>query len=126
MPKDKCNNKNKLKNLIKKEFESFLNRTKTKEKESNYEKDSYIEILFNNIISILFSMKTLFINNISKDSLIIYLLYFLKSLYHQNIIESKMKFINNEYKYIKKETKQKLNNLKKDFDKYKNNKNGLN
>ena len=69
LPKDKCNNKNKLKNLIKKEFESFLNRTKTKEKESNYEKDSYIEILFNNIISILFSMKTLFINNISKDSL---------------------------------------------------------
>ena len=126
LPKDKCNNKNKLKNLIKKEFESFLNRTKTKEKESNYEKDSYIEILFNNIISILFSMKTLFINNISKDSLIIYLLYFLKSLYNQNIIESKMKFINNEYKYIKKEAKQKLNNLKKELDKYKNNKNGLN
>jgi hypothetical protein len=126
LPKDKCNNKNKLKNLIKKEYESFLNRANTKEKETKYEKDNYIEILFNNIISILLSMKTLSINTISKDSLLIYLTYFLKSFYYQNIIESKMKFINNEYKYIKKETKQKLNNLKKDFDKYKNNKNGLN
>jgi hypothetical protein len=114
LPKDKCNNKNKLKNLIKKEYESFLNRANTKEKETKYEKDNYIEILFNNIISILLSMKTLSINTISKDSLLIYLTYFLKSFYYQNIIESKMKFINNEYKYIKKETKQKLNNLKKD------------
>ena len=126
LPKDKCNNKNKLKNLIKKEYDSFLNRTNTKENETEYEKDKYIEILFTNIISILFSMKTLSINNISKDSLIIYLSYFLKSFYYQNIIESKMKFINNEYKHIKKETKQKLNNLKKDLDKYNNNRNGLN
>ena len=126
LPKDKCNNKNKLKNLIKKEYESFLSRASSKEKEAKYDKDNYIEILFNNIISILFSMKTLSINNISKDSLIIYLSYFLKSFYYQNIIESKMKFINNEYKNIKKEAKQKLNNLKKDLDKYNNNKIGLN
>ena len=126
LPKDKCNNKNKLTNLIKKEYELFLNRTNSKEKEAKYDKDSYIEILFNNIISILFSMKTLSINIISKDSLIIYLSYFLKSFYYQNIIESKMKFINNEYKYIKKETKQKLNNLKNDLEKYNNNKQGLN
>jgi len=126
LPKDKFNNKNKLNNLIKKEYESFLNKNNIKEKEAKYEKGTCIEILLNNIISILFSMKTLSINNISKDSLIIYLSYFLKSFYYQNIIESKMKFINNDYKYIKKETKKKLNNLKKDLDKYNNNKNGLN
>ena len=126
LPKDKFNNKNKLKNLIKKEYESFLNRTKTKGKEEKYKKDKYIELLINNIISVLFSMKSLSINNISKDSLIIYLSYFLKSFYYQNIIDTKIKFINNEYKYIKKETKQKLNDLMKDWDKYNNNKNGLN
>ena len=119
LPKEKYNIKTKLKNSIKNEFESFLN-TKQKNNKS-------IDNLLNNISDILFSTIEYFNNNeISKNIVIIYLSYFLKSFYYQNIIEAKMKFINKDYKHVKKIYKQKSNQLNTELDKFKNNKNSLN
>ena len=119
LPKEKYNKKNKLKNLIKSEFESFLNITPKSNKS--------IDDLLMKISDILFStIKYLNNNEVSKNSLIIYLSYFLKSFYYQNIIEAKIKFINKEYKHTKNIYKQQLNQLKADLNKYKNNKSSLN
>ena len=116
LPKEKYNNKNIINNLIKNEFDKFLKK-----------KDKNIEIFLEDISNILLTKnESLFNNNISKNSFIIYLSYFLKSFYYQNMIDTKLKFINKDYKLIKKENKQKLNQLIKILDNYKNNKISLN
>ena len=119
LPKDKSNIKQKIKNSIKNEFESFLNI-----KEKN---DKSTKILLENIINILISkMDYLSNDSISKKNLIIYLSYFLKSLYYKNIINAKLKFINNEYKNIKKSYKENLAKLKLELEAIKKNRNLLN
>ena len=116
LPREKYNNKNIINNLIKNEFDKFLKK-----------KDKNIENFLENISNILISKNDyLFNNNISKNNFIIYLSYFLKSFYYQNMIETKLIFINKDYKLTKKENKQKLNQLITILDNYKNNKISLN
>ena len=58
------------------------------------------------------ALQLLNIDEISSDKLKAYLLYYFKSIYYDNIIENKFKFINKEYKILKKEMKKNLDNLK--------------
>ena len=125
LPKEKYNNKNIIKNTIKKEFENFLKINSNKSTKS-------IEYFLDKISALLISEMERITNNnvykysISKKNLIIYLSHFIKSFYYKNIIDIKIEFINKEYKKIKNIYKQKLNKLKLDFDFYNNNKNKLN
>ena len=91
--------------LIKSELDTFLlNQTKNKD---------IINNLLNNLCIIISTkLQLLNIEDISSDKLKAYLLYYFKSLYYDNIIENKFKFINKEYKLLKKEMKKYLNNLK--------------
>ena len=98
-------NKKNLEILIKSELDTFLlNQIKNKE---------IINNLMNNLCIIISTkLQLLNVEDISSDKLKIYLLYYFKSIYYDNIIENKFKFINKEYKMYKKELKKNLENLK--------------
>ena len=102
---DNSFNKKNLEILIKSELDTFLlNQIKTKE---------IINNLLNNLCIIISTkLQLLNIEDISTDKLKAYLLYYFKSIYYDNIIENKFKFINKEYKILKKEMKKNLDNLK--------------
>ena len=119
-------NKRNLEILIKSELDTFLlNQIKNKEIINNF---------INNLCIIISTkLQLLNVDVISSDKLKIYLLYYFKSIYYDNIIENKFKFINKEYKALKKEMKKYLKNLtdelslletkKKEITKNKNNDN---
>ena len=97
-------NKRNLEILIKSELDTFLlNQIKNKEIINNF---------INNLCIIISTkLQLLNVDVISSDKLKIYLLYYFKSIYYDNIIENKFKFINKEYKALKKEMKKYLKNL---------------
>ena len=97
-------NKRNLEILIKSELDTFLlNQIKNKEIINNF---------INNLCIIISTkLQLLNVEVISSDKLKIYLLYYFKSIYYDNIIENKFKFINKEYKALKKEMKKYLKNL---------------
>ena len=101
-------NKKNLEILIKSELDTFLlNQIKNKE---------IINSLMNNLCIIISTkLQLLNIEDISSDKLKAYLLYYFKSIYYDNIIENKFKFINKEYKILKKEKKKYLQTLKDDL-----------
>ena len=101
-------NKKNLEILIKSEIDTFLlNQIKNKE---------IINSLMNNLCIIISTkLQLLNIEDISSDKLKAYLLYYFKSIYYDNIIENKFKFINKEYKILKKEKKKYLQTLKDDL-----------
>lgn len=98
-------NKKNLEILIKSELDTFLlNQIKNKE---------IINNLMNNLCIIISTkLQLLNVEDISSDKLKTYLLYYFKSIYYDNIIENKFKFINKEYKVYKKELKKNIENLK--------------
>jgi len=98
-------NKKNLEILIKSELDTFLlNQIKNKE---------IINNLMNNLCIIISTkLQLLNVEDISSDKLKTYLLYYFKSIYYDNIIENKFKFINKEYKMYKKELKKNIENLK--------------
>ena len=101
-------NKNNLEVLIKSELDTFLlNEIKNKDIINN--------LLDNLCIIISTKLQLLDVDDISSEKLKIYLLYYLKSVYYDNIIENKLKFINKEYKILKKEGKKKLESLKNEL-----------
>ena len=98
-------NKNNLETLIKSELDTFLlNEIKNKDIINN--------LLDNLCIIISTKLQLLDIDDISNEKLKIFLLYYFKSAYYDNIIENKFKFINKEYKILKKERKKKLEFIK--------------
>ena len=101
-------NKKNLEILIKSELDTFLlNQIKNKE---------IINSLMNNLCIIISTkLHLLNIDEISSDKLKAYLIYYFKSIYYDNIIENKFKFINKEYKILKKEKKKYLQTLKDDL-----------
>ena len=101
-------NKKNLEILIKSELDTFLlNQIKNKE---------IINSLMNNLCIIISTkLQLLNIDEISSDKLKAYLIYYFKSIYYDNIIENKFKFINKEYKILKKEKKKYLQTLKDDL-----------
>ena len=101
-------NKNNLEILIKSELDTFLlNEIKNKDIINN--------LLDNLCIIISTKLQLLEVDDISNEKLKIFLLYYFKSIYYDNIIENKFKFINKEYKILKKEGKKKLENLKNEL-----------
>ena len=98
-------NKKNLEILFKSELDTFLlNQIKNKE---------IINNLMNNLCIIISTkLQLLNVEDISSDKLKTYLLYYFKSIYYDNIIENKFKFINKEYKVYKKEIKKNIENLK--------------
>ena len=90
--------------ILKNEFESFIKKNK-----NNCWADTYffLEKISKIIINKIKSIENL--NYISKkytevnNNIIIYLSYYIKSLYYDKIINSNLKFINKDYKYKKKE-----------------------
>ena len=101
-------NKNNLEILIKSELDTFLlNEIKNRDIINN--------LLDNLCIIISTKLQLLDVDDISSEKLKIYLLYYFKSVYYDNIIENKLKFINKEYKILKKEGKKKLESLKKEL-----------
>ena len=101
-------NKNNLEVLIKSELDTFLlNEIKNKDIINN--------LLDNLCIIISTKLQLLDVDDISNEKLKIFLLYYFKSVYYDNIIENKFKFINKEYKILKKEGKKKLENLKNEL-----------
>ena len=84
--------------MIKSELDIFLlNETKNKDIINN--------LLDNLCIIISTKLQLLDVDDISNEKLKIYLLYYFKSVYYDNIIENKLIFINKEYKILKKERK---------------------
>ena len=101
-------NKNNLEILIKSELDTFLlNEIKNKDIINN--------LLDNLCIIISTKLQLLEVDDISSEKLKIFLLYYFKSIYYDNIIENKFKFINKEYKILKKEGKKKLDSLKNEL-----------
>ena len=90
--------------ILKNEFESFIKKNK-----NNCWADTYkfLEKISRIIINKIKSIDN--INYINKkfsevnNNIIIYLSYYIKSLYYDKIINSNLKFINKDYKYKKKE-----------------------
>ena len=97
-------NKNNLETLIKSELDTFLlNEIKNKDIINN--------LLENLCIIVITKLQLLDIDNISSEKLKIFFLYYFKSIYYDTIIENKLKFINKEYKILKKERKKILESL---------------
>lgn len=118
--------------MIQKEFNSFLKNIQNGLDIFNEEKilKSLSSTIINNLIS-LFKKKIEKINiNELNQNITIYLSYFLKSLYYEQIINENLKFINKEYKNTKKELqniiselsneKKKVEILKSDIHEHKN------
>ena len=116
---------------IKKEFEFFvrINKNNNLINDDNIKKN-FLEKISTTIINKL----KLFIskkyqndkfNEINKN-IIIYLSYYVKSLYYENIINGNLKFINKEYKYYKKELQNISNDLNVEIKKLELNQNELN
>ena len=102
--------------ILKKEFEFFV---KINKNNALINSDGINKNFLEKISSIIINKLKLFIgkkynnekfNEISKN-VIIYLSYYVKSLYYEKIINGNLKFINKEYKYNKKELQNICNNL---------------
>ena len=101
-------NKNNLEILIKSELDTFLlNEIKNKDIINN--------LLDNLCIIISTKLQLLEVDDISNEKLKMFLLYYFKSIYYDYIIENKFKFINKEYKLLKKEGKKNLNSLQNEL-----------
>lgn len=101
-------NKNNLEILIKSELDTFLlNEIKNKDIINN--------LLDNLCIIISTKLQLLEVDDISNEKLKMFLLYYFKSIYYDYIIENKFKFINKEYKILKKEGKKNLNSLQNEL-----------
>ena len=97
-------NKNNLEILIKSELDTFLlNEIKNEEIINN--------LIENLCIIVTTKLQLMEIDNISSEKLKVFFLYYFKSIYYDSIIENKLKFINKEYKMLKKERKKKLESL---------------
>ena len=97
-------NKKNLEILIKSELDTFLlNEIKNEELINN--------LIENLCIIVTTKLQLLDIDNISSEKLKVFFLYYFKSIYYDSIIENKLKFINKEYKILKKERKKKLESL---------------
>lgn len=105
--------KNNLEILIKSELDTFiLNDKKDQEGVNN---------LLNNLCIIISTkLQLLDVDNISSKNLKNFFLYYFKSVYYDSIIESKFKFINKEYKLIKKEGLKQIDYLKNELNILKN------
>jgi hypothetical protein len=90
--------------ILKNEFESFIKKNKNNCWTDTY---NFLEKISRIIINKIKSIENL--NYINKkfsevnNNIIIYLSYYIKSLYYDKIINSNLKFINKDYKYKKKE-----------------------
>ena len=100
-----------LSKLIQNEIETFLS-TKNIQYNNNSEDNLLNDFLYNLSMIIINKMKNIIEkdnNNkkifISSNDLIIYLSYFLKSLYYDTLIEKHYNFITKDYKLIKKDIK---------------------
>ena len=110
------NNVFSISKILKKEFEFFVKKSKNNPTSTDQGDDfmnNFLEKISNTIISKLKLFLSKKFNNqkfseINKN-IIIYLSYYLKSLYYEKIINSCLKFVNKEYKYNKKEL-QNINN----------------
>ena len=96
---DKDNyNKNNLEILIKSELDTFIL--------SEIKNKDIINNLLNNLCVIISTkLQLLNVEDISIEKLKIFLIYYFKSVYYDNIIENIFKFINKDYKILKKEIK---------------------
>ena len=108
--------------ILKNEFESYIKKNK----------NNYWEINQNNIYNFLEKISRIIINKIKSieninylnkkfsevnNNIIIYLSYYIKSLYYDKIINSNLKFINKDYKYKKKELQTNVSDLNSDLKK---------
>ena len=120
--KKKINNNNlnngvfSIAKILKKEFEFFV---KINKNNALINHDGIMKNFLEKISNIIINKLKLFIgkkyniekfNEINKN-VIIYLSYYVKSLYYEKIIVGNLKFINKEYKYNKKELQNINNNL---------------
>ena len=100
--------KNNLEILIKSELDTFIL--------SEIKNKDIINNLLNNLCIIISTkLQLLDVEDIPIEKLKIFLIYYFKSIYYDNIIENIFKFINKDYKIIKKEIKKKLDNIKNEI-----------
>ena len=116
------NKNNSLFNIIKNEFQNLLN----KSKDINTFLNKIAILIMNEITSI--TNNKLIKNNYKENikNISIFISYHIKSEYYDNIIQSQMKFLNRDYKSIKKNLKSNLENLKIEQSKLENQKNEVN
>lgn len=116
--------------ILKNEFESYIKKNKNNcwavnQNNTNNFLEKISKIIINKINSIVnlnyLNKKFLEINN----NIIIYLSYYIKSLYYDKIINSNLKFINKDYKYKKKELQTIIIDLNIDLKKLEMKKNEL-
>ena len=118
---DKVENSDKklLKRLIKNEIDTFINTHKSSEKKNInqvFDKDLLNDFLFNLSMIIMNKIKTKNDKNfsITSNDLMIYLSLFFKYYYYETRLNDNNAFINNDYNLIKKESKNKLNEIEKE------------
>ena len=110
-----------LTKLIQNEIETFLN-TQSISNNNSINENLLNDFLYNLSMLIINKMKNIVeslnkkennYNNIfiSSNDLIVYLSYFFKSFYYETLIENKLKFINKDYKLLKKEIKKNLSDI---------------
>ena len=107
-------NSNYLNNIIKNDLSNFLKVLKIKKNNTKEKVKEFISSLCKSIIGCFVS--NIFVSNSNLDqfsynTMCDYLLYFLKAIHYEGIIENKLNFINKEYKFVKKERNKILENL---------------
>ena len=116
------NENNSLLHIIKNEFQNLL----TNNKDINNFLDEIAQFIMNEIISI---TKNKLIKNNYKENLknvSIYISYYIKSSYYDNIIKLQTKFLNHDCKFVKKNLKANLETLKMERAKFQIQKNETN
>ncbi len=107
-------NSNYLNNIIKNDLSNFLKVLKIKKNNTKEKVKEFISSLCKSIIGCFISNILISNSNLdqfSYNNVCDYLLYFLKAIIYEGIIENKLNFINKEYKFVKKERNKILENL---------------